>query len=146
LADKDGHESSIHLFKAGRKPGDAERRSSPTERLVMLLEQSATGLTPRQFSVWCALFAITSAVVGFWMRGPLGLLLLPIGSATPIAVLFFRRHAHRRRLCRQLPEAFQMISRAVRAGQTVPSALKIIVDDFDAPICEEFALCYEQQN
>ncbi len=39
-----------------------------------------------------------------------------------------------------------MISRAVRAGQTVPAALKIIAEDFQPPVAEEFALCYEQQN
>jgi tight adherence protein B len=39
-----------------------------------------------------------------------------------------------------------MISRAVSAGQTVPAALQIIAQDFERPICEEFALCYEQQN
>lgn len=39
-----------------------------------------------------------------------------------------------------------MISRAVRSGQTVSSALQIIADDFDPPVSTEFALCYEQQN
>jgi tight adherence protein B len=51
-----------------------------------------------------------------------------------------------RKLSRQLPEAFAMISRAVRAGQTIPSALQIIAEDFDPPISTEFARCYEQQN
>ncbi|WP_391503330.1 type II secretion system F family protein [Botrimarina mediterranea] len=39
-----------------------------------------------------------------------------------------------------------MISRAIKAGQTVPAALQIIADDFEKPIATEFALCYEQQN
>jgi tight adherence protein B len=34
----------------------------------------------------------------------------------------------------------------VRAGQTVPAALKIIAHDFQPPISQEFGLCYEQQN
>jgi tight adherence protein B len=39
-----------------------------------------------------------------------------------------------------------MVSRAVRAGQTVPAALQIIAEDFDPPISTEFRQCYEQQN
>jgi tight adherence protein B len=63
----------------------------------------------------------------------------------PLA-LYVKRFSRQKKLSHQLPEAFQMISRSVSAGQTVPTALRIIADDFDEPISEEFALCYEQQN
>ncbi|CAE7505023.1 unnamed protein product, partial [Symbiodinium sp. CCMP2456] len=63
-----------------------------------------------------------------------------------MAALLARRHHRQRELCRQLPEAFEMISRAIKAGQTVPAALQIIADHFEKPIATEFALCYEQQN
>jgi tight adherence protein B len=66
-------------------------------------------------------------------------------ALVPLA-LFVKRLSRQKKLSRQLPEAFQMISRSVSAGQTVPAALRIIADDFDEPISEEFALCYEQQN
>jgi tight adherence protein B len=45
-----------------------------------------------------------------------------------------------------MPEAFDVISRAIRAGQTVPAAMQIIANDFDSPISDEFLCCYEQQN
>jgi tight adherence protein B len=38
------------------------------------------------------------------------------------------------------------MSRAVRAGQTVFSAMQVIGDDFQPPVSQEFAHCYEQQN
>jgi tight adherence protein B len=39
-----------------------------------------------------------------------------------------------------------MISRAVKAGQTIPAAMQVIAEDFEPPISTEFMLCYEQQN
>ena len=38
------------------------------------------------------------------------------------------------------------MSRAVRAGQTIPAAFQTIADDFDPPISHEFRCCYEEQN
>jgi tight adherence protein B len=68
------------------------------------------------------------------------------GMILPLGILKFRARLRQRQLSRQLPEAFAMISRAVRAGQTIPSALQIIAEDFDPPVSAEFARCYEQQN
>ena len=50
------------------------------------------------------------------------------------------------RLGLQLPEAFDAISRAVRAGQTTTSAFQIVADDFEAPLAEEFRRCYDEQS
>jgi tight adherence protein B len=76
----------------------------------------------------------------------LAAVLVPVGLCLPFLRVAARRRLRQRKLGRQLPEAFQMISRAVKAGQTVPAALNIIAQDFEPPISEEFALCYEQQN
>src|SRR5262249_33127280 len=46
----------------------------------------------------------------------------------------------------QLPDVFDTMARAVRAGQTVPGAFQIIADEFKPPISDEFWRCYEQQN
>lgn len=68
------------------------------------------------------------------------------GLAAPIVVLIARRNARDKKLTKQLPEVFRLISRSVRSGQTVTASLKMIADDFPAPVAEEFAECYEQQN
>jgi tight adherence protein B len=147
LSSKGGADHSVQLFKGTRRLGDQDLKARTLrDRLTSLLEQAGVACSLRTFGAWCAGAALACGALGWWMRGWLGMAFLPIGGAVPLAVVCMRRHARRRKLCRQLPEAFQMISRAVRAGQTVPSALKIIADDFDAPISEEFALCYEQQN
>lgn len=69
-----------------------------------------------------------------------------VGFATPIAYIHVVRHRRVRRLCEQLPEAFDVISRAVQAGQTVPRAFQVVADECEPPLANEFAYCYEQQN
>jgi tight adherence protein B len=50
------------------------------------------------------------------------------------------------KLMGQLPDAFDLMGRVIRAGQTMSQALQAVADEFDAPISVEFAYCYEQQN
>jgi len=78
-----------------------------------------------------------------WWTMPLG---LTAGALAPWAYVHFKRLARYRRLTLQLPDALDVICRAVRAGQTVPAAFQIVADDFPAPISDEFRFCYEQQN
>lgn len=47
---------------------------------------------------------------------------------------------------RQLPDVFDVMSRAVSSGQTVASALHLVGSECRPPISREFALCCEQQN
>lgn len=145
LTKSSSQDRSILLFKGGRLPGEQHRRTL-RERLSTLLEQAAVNCPLRTFVAWCLGVGVASGVIGVWLRGWAGALLTPFAALVPLVVVCLRRHARHQKLCQQLPEAFQMISRAVRAGQTVPAALKIIADDFERPISEEFALCYEQQN
>jgi tight adherence protein B len=44
-----------------------------------------------------------------------------------------------------LPEAFEMMSRAIKSGQTVSGAFQVVARDFASPLKEEFAYCHEQQ-
>jgi tight adherence protein B len=111
-----------------------------------MCEQAGIACSIESFVGWCiGLGALAAVVVGWrgiwWAVGA-----FPFGAMIPLVVIYMRRHIRRRALCRQLPEAFEMMSRAVGAGQTVPAALKIIAEDFEPPISEEFSLCYEQQN
>src|SRR5690348_2976721 len=61
---------------------------------------------------------LAAGLLGFLISWPLVLACVPLGLLSPFIMIVARKHARRRKLSRQLPEAFQMISRAVRAGQT----------------------------
>ena len=69
------------------------------------------------------------------------------GGILPLSYIRMKCRLRLRRLGLQLPEAFDAIGRAVRAGQkTISAAFQIVSDEFEAPISEEFRRCYEQQN
>jgi tight adherence protein B len=138
---------SASLFKDLKRLADQSmQRRTFREMIDQLFEQSATTLTLRQgialafgLAVGFSLPAAYFSPLTIPLAAAVGFLLVPLA-------LYVKRFSRQKQLSQQLPEAFQMISRSVTAGQTVPAALRIIADDFDEPISEEFALCYEQQN
>jgi tight adherence protein B len=49
-------------------------------------------------------------------------------------------------LLKQLPDAFELIARVLRSGQSIGMAIKAVADEFEEPLGREAAYCYEQQN
>jgi tight adherence protein B len=45
----------------------------------------------------------------------------------------------------QLPDAFDMMSRTMRAGQTFLQAMQSVAEEGSPPLSTEFAYCYDQQ-
>ena len=113
-----------------------------------LLEQSGLRVTARTvvtISIGIGVVAATGIFLAthrIW-TAPLGML---AGMAAPWIFVCVKRRSRLRRLLLQLPDALDVICRAVRAGQTVPATFQMVADDFPRPICEEFRYCYEQQN
>ena len=64
----------------------------------------------------------------------------------PLFYVQFKRKARLEKLRSQLPDAFDLMGRVIRAGQTMSQALLAVADEFAQPIAGEFAYCYEQQN
>tara|TARA_R110002049_G_scaffold2750_1_gene21311 strand:+ start:7629 stop:8573 length:945 start_codon:yes stop_codon:yes gene_type:complete len=117
-----------------------------SKRLRQLLERSHWNCSISTFLTICLVSGVVVGIVGFCVR-PLAVVPMTLaGFCLPLIVLIGCRNTRERKLTRQLPETFQLISRAVRTGQTIPSTMKIIAEDFPSPISEEFAQCYEQQN
>lgn len=148
LEGDDGDDDALRLFKGfGSKQGDEFRqRRSWQQRLEHMFEQAGVHCTIVTFFGWCIGSGAAAAAVAYMRDAIWAAPAFAIGGLIPLMVLYTRRQYRRRILCRQLPEAFEMMSRAVRAGQTVPAALKIIAEDFEPPVSQEFTLCYEQQN
>jgi len=74
------------------------------------------------------------------------LLVAVAGFAAPLIYVSLLRKVRIQSLCQQLPEAFELMSRAVKAGQTMPGAMNLVATQLKPPISLEFASCCEQQN
>jgi tight adherence protein B len=69
-----------------------------------------------------------------------------VGAGVPLLYVVRKRKARLNKLMTQLPEAFDLMARVIRAGQTTSQAMQTVANEFDSPIADEFAYCYEQQN
>lgn len=126
---------------------DAEQGTIWT-RCELMLDQSGVALTLQQLlltAVCCGLFPATIVIL-LLHSAPGGIAALLLGGIAPLLYVLYRRNQRIEYLRRQLPDAFDIMSRSIRAGQTVMRAFQVVADDFDPPLGEEFAWCYEQQK
>jgi tight adherence protein B len=113
-----------------------------------MIEQSGLDLTIGRLASLCAgTGLVCGALAGFLGRSVwIGAGTAVIGSAIPVLYVHFKRKRRLEKLLSQLPDAFDLIARLVRAGQTTSQAFQGVADEFEAPISVEFGYCYEQQN
>ena len=118
------------------------------ERFVKLVDESGLALKPGQLALVCIASGLVMAgLVGWWTGSwQLAAVTVPVGAALPALYVSFARHRRMEKLLAQLPDAFDLMSRTMRAGQTISQALQSVADEFSPPIAEEFGYCYDQQN
>lgn len=115
--------------------------------LRAFLQQADTPTTPTKFvliSVWLGLGnAIALPILGAPIfLAPLGLFC----GLIPFLWFYIKRKRRLAAFQRQLPEALELISRALRAGHSLASGFKLVADEMDRPVSGEFERCYEAQN
>jgi tight adherence protein B len=134
-------------FQAGAAAGEAGP-SGRWLRFAAWVESANAGVTPRQVLVAAAGFGGVLGAVGLVLRHNwlVGLAGLATGAALPLLYVHVRRMAYTGKLLKQLPDAFDLIARVLRAGQPIPQAMQAVADEFEAPIAAEFSYCYEQQK
>ena len=57
-----------------------------------------------------------------------------------------RRRARIERIERQFPEALDLMSRAMRAGHSLPSAVKMVADEMADPLGLDFRILFDEMN
>ncbi|MBI1346360.1 pilus assembly protein TadB [bacterium] len=118
------------------------------QRFAIALEQSGLSVSAQQILMVAAGAGAVAALLAY-LASPLPLLAFPAGIITvaiPFLYVEYKRRTRIQKLCRQLPDAFDQLKRAVKAGHTIGSAMQVVVADMQAPISEEFAICCQQQE
>jgi len=69
-----------------------------------------------------------------------------ICAALPFIWMSSRRKRRFKAFARQMPDAMELIGRALRSGHSLASGLHVVVEEMPDPIATEFAMAYEQQN
>ena len=140
------------LFKdlnqlAGEASNDPTEKQTIRQRFENMIDQSGVDVTPGRLLATAAITGALSGVIFGVFYGPiLGLIAALIAFPLPIGRVHLKRRARLEKLRTQLPDAFDLMARVIRAGQTMNQAMLAVVDEFPHPISVEFNLCYEQQN
>jgi tight adherence protein B len=117
-------------------------------KLDKLISQ-ANAKYPIGFFILLALFL---SVIGFSTGNlvvknrMLAVLLMFLFGAFPFLYLLILRQKRTEKFKRQLPEALDLMSRALRAGHAFTNGLKLAADEFDDPLGPEFSEALDEIN
>lgn len=141
-------ETSVLAHPLDDMPGAIEAAFSRVINLRLTLEQAGMAISPPKFLLICALSAVFGAVlvVVFQLHlafSPFAALVLGV---VPFAYLWFMRRRRLTAFARQLPDALELVSRALRAGHSLASGLHLAAEEMSDPLGSEFTRCYEEQN
>jgi len=118
------------------------------EALGRVIEQAGRSMMAHRLVALAALIAVAAfaAVLIVFGNPALALLAFIAGGAAPFVVIFRERRARLEKFEEQLPDAVDVMKRALRAGHPFNACLKLVADDMDAPIAREFELTFADVN
>lgn len=129
-------------------PGFFESLVARVSKLSMLFEQADTTLKPAQFFAISAGMAV-AGVVGAFFAGA-GPVMAPLAGLMlaffPLMWLMMRRKRRLKKFAAQLPDALELISRALRAGHSLGAGMNLVGNEMPPPIAQEFNRVFEEQN
>jgi len=117
-------------------------------KLQLMLDQAKVPWTVGRLFFYSAVLMVVGAALGTW-RIPAGLVGWMPGlllGAAPLAWVLHRRSVRIRRFNQLLPDAIDLMSRALRAGHALPSALLLVADEMTDPIGPEFRRTSDELN
>src|SRR4051812_3766837 len=118
------------------------------ENLNKLYEQADVSMPFRRFMAIAAGLALSGGVLAVVLRLPL--ILVPLASIFMGVLPFFwlvrRKKKRIRKFLDAMPEAVELISRALRAGHGLASGMHLVAEEMKGPIAHEFGRVFEEQN
>lgn len=116
--------------------------------LRKMLDQAGLSWSPTQFLMLSLILGAVSTGACVAFRAPIWTVPLAGLSAAsaPLLLIIFKRKRRLSKFGAQLPEALELISRALRAGHSLGAGFNLVGDEMAEPIRSEFARCYEEQN
>jgi tight adherence protein B len=116
--------------------------------LHLLIEQCNVKWTVGQVIIGTLLLVCVGAALGNWWIAP-GLLGWLPGLAlgfVPYLYLLQKRKRRSRRFAELLPEAIDLMSRGLRAGQALPATIETVAQECDDPVRSEFRRAADEQS
>ena len=114
----------------------------------MLFEQADTTLTLSRFLGISVVMAIGAGFVfSFAGLHPAIVPVLGISAGfLPLCWIVLRRRRRLKKFAAQLPDALELVSRALRAGHSLAAGFNLVAGEMQDPIAKEFGRVFEEQN
>jgi tight adherence protein B len=113
-----------------------------------LFEQADCHIKPGTLFGIGVLLAAVGATATVLFRLPL--FLVPLNGlvmfSLPGVWLYFKRAARLKKFASQLPDALELVARALRAGHSLAAGMHVVAEEMPAPIADEFGRVFEEQN
>ncbi|MBI3949408.1 MAG: type II secretion system F family protein [Acidobacteria bacterium] len=116
--------------------------------LYRLIEQADANLRVHQLLLMSLGLCVLGGGVSWWLRQSI-IVTLVIGGLLGAAPFWYVNHRRKKRMeqfLEQLPEALDLIIRALRAGHAFASSLSTVATEMPDPIAKEFCKTFEEQN
>jgi tight adherence protein B len=115
--------------------------------LTKTFEQADCNIKPSAlFGISLGLSALGAAMC-IWL---VNVYVIPIGVilffSLPWLWLYHKRAVRLKKFAAQLPDAMELVARALRAGHSLAAGMHVVAEEMPAPICKEFGRVYEEQN
>lgn len=123
-------------------------KASFVPRLERLHSQAATPHPLGVFVILSVMLFVAGLLIASFMRINLFAMLL-ISAVLATVPLFYLRRKREKRMAkfeRQLPEALELVSRALKAGHAFSGGLKMVAEEFDDPVGPEFGKAVDEIN
>jgi len=131
----------------------------PLQRLLLKMPriQELDKLLQQSGSTWSTSFfvglSLLVAVAAFALARSFPLLhwsvataLAACGSVLPFLYILGKRKQRMRKIVEQLPDALDLISRALKAGHAFPSGLQMVGEEAHDPVAGEFRIVHDEIN
>ncbi|HEY5177820.1 MAG TPA: type II secretion system F family protein [Terriglobales bacterium] len=124
------------------------RNNAIAMRLQLMLDQAKVPWTVGRFFFFSAVLMLIGATIGNWWIPADFFGWIPgiALGAMPLVWVMYRRAGRFRRFNLMLPDAIDLMSRALRAGHALPSALSMVADETSEPLGPEFRRTADELN
>lgn len=115
--------------------------------LTKMFEQADANIKPSAlFGISLGLSAVGVAI-SIWL---LNIYVAPVSAlicfTLPWLWLYMKRASRLKKFAAQLPDALELVARALRAGHSLAAGMHVVAEEMPAPISKEFGRVYDEQN
>lgn len=144
----EGDESVFVRERMSDRIGKVVHRFKFSQRLETLILHAGSKSTVGSVVLRSLVLLVALGVAARLFLGPLPLVAAGalLGAAAPIFYLRFQRSRRLKAFNTALPDAIELMARALKAGHTVASSIEVVAEQSAEPLAAEFQTCFQQQK